>query len=105
MAALVPLLLNPSVAEVQFQVILFFRGIYSKDLYRSPIEPFVVVYSGGLLPRDAPHLPLLEMWIVYRGQKFLAASIWIEFGLNYSLTLESEKDAKITNWKAFQLVH
>jgi hypothetical protein len=27
-----------------------FRGIYSKDLYRSPIEPFVVVYSGGLLP-------------------------------------------------------
>jgi hypothetical protein len=27
-----------------------FRGIYSIDLYRSPIEPFVVVYSGGLLP-------------------------------------------------------
>jgi hypothetical protein len=24
-----------------------FRGIYSKDLYRPPIEPFVVVYSGG----------------------------------------------------------
>jgi hypothetical protein len=27
-----------------------FRGIYSIDLYRSPLEPFVVVYSGGLLP-------------------------------------------------------
>ena len=39
-----------SVAEVQFQVVIFFRGTYSKDLYRSPIEPFVVVYSGGLLP-------------------------------------------------------
>jgi hypothetical protein len=47
MAALVPLLLSPAVAEVQFQVVIFFRGIYSKDLYHSPIEPFVVVYSGG----------------------------------------------------------
>ena len=28
----------------------FFRGIYSKGLCRSPVEPFVVVYSGGLLP-------------------------------------------------------
>jgi hypothetical protein len=48
MAALVPLLLKPSVAEVQFQAIIFLRGIYSKDLCRLLIEPFVVVYFGGL---------------------------------------------------------
>jgi hypothetical protein len=51
MAALAPLLLKPSVAEVQFQVVIFLRGIYSNDLCRSPIEPFVVVSllftSGG----------------------------------------------------------
>jgi hypothetical protein len=29
----------------------------------------------------------------------------VEFKLNYSLTLESEKDAKIANWKACQLAH
>jgi hypothetical protein len=29
----------------------------------------------------------------------------VEFELNYSPTLESEKDAKIANWKACQLVH
>ena len=51
MAALVPLLFKPSVAEVQpIPSYYLFRGIYSIDLYRSPIEPFVVVYSGGLLP-------------------------------------------------------
>jgi hypothetical protein len=29
----------------------------------------------------------------------------VEFKLNYSPTLESEKDAKIANWKACQLAH
>jgi hypothetical protein len=50
MAALVPLLLKPSVAEVQFQVVIFLRGIYSKDLCCLLAGPSVVVYSGGLLP-------------------------------------------------------
>jgi hypothetical protein len=29
----------------------------------------------------------------------------VEFKLNYSPTLESEKDAKTANWKACQLAH
>ena len=59
MAALVPLLLKPSVAEVQFQVVIFLRGIYSEDLYRLLAEPFVVVYSGGLPPTLHSCLSLL----------------------------------------------
>jgi hypothetical protein len=39
-----------AVAEVQFQVIIFLRGIYSRDLYCLLAKSFVVVYSGGLLP-------------------------------------------------------
>jgi hypothetical protein len=56
---LVPLLLNPSVAEVQFQVIIFPCGIYSEDLYRLPAGPSVVVYFGGLLPTLHSCLSLL----------------------------------------------
>jgi hypothetical protein len=55
MAALVPLplLLKPFVAEVQFQAVIFLRGIYSKDLCRLLIEPFVVVVYFGGLPTPA----------------------------------------------------
>jgi hypothetical protein len=45
------------------------------------------------------------MWIVYWGHKLLAAYCLVQLELNYSPTLESEKDAKITDWKACQLVH
>jgi hypothetical protein len=49
--------------------------------------------------------PCLEMWIVYRGHKFFAASIWWSLNLITAPLIESEKATKIANWKACQLAH